>query len=231
MDKTDEWIKLQNEMNQNVIIKDSFDLTKVKYVAGLDISFDKADPTKTCGYLTVVEIDTCNIVYEDYYVIKLDIPYQTGFLGFREVPVYKILYANLLRTHPEFKPDVTLIDGFGILHHRGAGSATHLGLELDIPTCGIAKTLLCIDELSERQIKKQFKEQCKTKGDYINLIGKSGKIHGVAFKSADNITNPIYISIGHKISLESAIDIVGRLCKYRIPEPIRNSDIKSKLHF
>ena len=124
-----------------------------------------------------------------------------------------------------------MIDGFGILHHREFGSASHLGLIENIPTIGIAKTLLMIDGMDEKKIRDKFKLECHKKGDYIELIGDSGKNYGVAFKSGDNVEKPIYISIGHKISLKSAIEFVNKTCFFRIPEPIRNSDIKSKLHF
>jgi deoxyinosine 3'endonuclease (endonuclease V) len=123
-----------------------------------------------------------------------------------------------------------MIDGFGILHYRAYGSASQLGMETSIPSIGIGKTLLNIDGLDEYMIKERFRKECKNVGDYIKLIGNSGKVYGVAYKSAKDTSNPIYISIGHMISLESCIDIVYKTTKYRIPEPIRNSDIKSKLY-
>lgn len=89
-----------------------------------------------------------------------------------------------------------MIDGFGILHPRGFGSASHVGHSLNIPTIGVAKTLMCIDGLNEHEIKKEFKSKCVLKGDYINLTGNSGKLYGSALKSADSSTNPIYVSIG-----------------------------------
>ena len=74
-----------------------------------------------------------------------------------------------------------------------------------------------------------FLIKCKNKSDYIELVGKTtNNIYGAAVKSSENSKKPIYISIGHKISLKSAIEIIIKTCKYKLPEPIRNSDIKSK---
>jgi deoxyinosine 3'endonuclease (endonuclease V) len=69
------------------------------------------------------------------------------------------------------------------------------------------------------------------KGDYIELKGDSGTIWGVALKSCESSEKPIYVTIGHKINLDTAKNIVLKTCLYKIPEPIRNSDIKSKLYF
>lgn len=209
-----------------VICNDTFDVTQTKFVAGVDISFG-VDPN-ACGHITVLDFKTLNVVYEDYLNVVLSVPYVSGFLAFREVPVYVALLDKLKQTKPEYYPDIVIVDGSGILHHRCFGSASHLGVIYDIPTIGCAKTLLSVDGLNEKDVKAQAKLLQK-KGDTIQLTGQSGKIYGVALKSSDKSTNPIYISIGHKISLESAVKIITQLCIYRIPEPIRNSDIKSKL--
>lgn len=225
----EEWTKYQEEGAKKVICEDGFDIDNLRYVAGVDISFNKKDPSLACGYLTVVDYNSMNIVYEDHQNIKLTLPYVSGYLAFREMPVYTALLNKLKEDMPKFYPDVVMIDGSGILHHRCFGSASQLGLIHDIPTIGCAKTLLCVDGLDERDIKALFKANCDKKGDSIELVGDSGKVYGVALKGANDSDNPLYISIGHKMSIESAIIITTRLCKFRIPEPIRNSDIKSKL--
>ena len=230
MDLT-KWSKYQIENSKKVITKDTFDVNNIKYVGGVDISFNKKDPSISCAYLTIVNFNTNDIVYEDHETVKLTIEYVSGFLGFREVPVFKTLLDRLKQKKPELYPDVIMVDGFGILHPRGFGSATHLGYELDIPTIGVGKTLITIDGMDEKVIKNDFKVECKNKGDYIELVGKSGKLYGCAVKGSHDTTNPIYVSLGHKISLGTAVSIVLKTCKFRIPEPIRNSDIKSKLYF
>ena len=91
--------------------------------------------------------------------------------------------------------------------------------------------MLSHDGLNEKVIREQFKLNCKKKGDFINLVGDSGTVWGVALKSSDSSEKPIYVTIGHRISLEKAMDLVLKTCIYKNPEPIRNSDIKSKLYF
>jgi deoxyinosine 3'endonuclease (endonuclease V) len=226
-----DWTNYQIENADKVSQIDNFDIDKIKYVGGLDISFSKEDQNIVCGYLTIIDYITGNIVYEDHYNTKMDIPYISGYLGFREVPIYAILIEKLKQNNIELIPDVIMVDGFGILHQRCFGSASHLGIICDLPTIGVGKTLLQLDGLKENSIKKMVKKQCKQKGDYVYLIGNSKKEYGAALKSSTDSTNPIYVSIGHKITLDSAIKIVSHMCKYRIPEPIRNSDIKSKLYF
>lgn len=222
---TQEWEQYQIDLSSKLIDYDNFGEYPVKYVGGLDISFDKTNNRNGCAYLTVMNYQTKEIVYERYDICEMDIPYVSGFLGFREIPQYKRLIDKI--RGKEFFPDVFLVDGFGILHHRMCGSATQLGIELDIATIGVGKTLLCHDGLSEYAIKPHFRNVCTKKGDYVELRGNSGKIWGAAVMPTDKSSNPIYVTIGHKISLSTAIEIVNNMCVYKIPEPIRNSDIKS----
>lgn len=212
-----------------VIKTDIIEKTSIRYVAGLDISFDKNDNDFACAYITIYDILTNSIVYENYKLCKMKTPYISGCLGLREVPEY-IELLNKISTKPYY-PQLLMVDGFGILHPREYGSASELGDIVNLPTIGVAKTLMCIDGLDEHAIKKEFREKCKKKGDIIMLIGNSGKIYGAALKSSDNSNTPIYVSIGYGCSLETSIEFTNKLSVYKIPEPIRNSDIKSKLHF
>jgi deoxyinosine 3'endonuclease (endonuclease V) len=225
------WEYYQLENAAKIVKTDTFTLDDVMYIAGLDISFDKMDKSnsKACAYITVYDVIRKKIVYEDYNLCILSIPYISGFLGFREVPEYLKLLAKLKETKPEFYPHVLQVDGCGILHHRGFGSASHLGFITGLASIGVAKTLLHIDGLNEKECKALCKTTCNHVGDYNHLIGESGKLYGVALKSS-TADNPIYVSIGHNISLESAIKLTLRTCIFRIPEPIRNSDIKSRGH-
>lgn len=222
-----EWEKYQIENSKNIITTDTTDVNKIRYIGGLDISFDKKNNSIGCAYLTIYDIKLHKIVYENHKLCKLDLPYISGFLGFREIPIYTIITDEI--KGKTFYPDVLFIDGFGILHPRGFGSASQIGYEFDIKSVGIAKTLMCIDGLDEIKIKSQFRKECHKKGDYIKLIGISNNVYGVALKTSDEAINPLYISVGHKISLESCIALVLSTCQFKNPEPIRNSDIKSKL--
>ena len=227
----DDQQKMENfqlENADNVILEDTFDSESVRYVGGLDLSSDKNDETRGIAYITIYDICLKEIVYEDHNTCELKVPYISGLLGFREVPEFVKLLDKVRNAHEEFYPDVLMIYGFGILHYRGFGSASQLGYETDLPTIGLGKTLLQIDGLDEKVIKEKFRNTCKNIGNYNEIIGKSGKTYGAAYKSTPDTSNPIYITIGHNISLETAVKIVSMTCEYRTPEPIRNSDIKSK---
>ena len=220
----EEWAREQDTLRTRVVTTDQFDPASLKRVGGVDISFDKKDPTRACAYLVVFDAGTLEPIYEDHEVVTLTIPYIAGFLGFREVPHYLTLLDRLRRTQPEHTPDVILVDGFGTLHHRGFGSACHLGVMGNIPALGCAKTLMCLDGLDEKKTKTAFKDPTV---ETLDLIGDSGTVHGVAVRSPGT-TNPIYVSVGHGVSLKTAVDVVKRVSKYRVPEPIRLADIRSK---
>lgn len=226
------WVKIQELGAAQVSQTDGININSVKYIGGLDISFDKANNSRACAYLTVWDVQSHQIVYEDYQICNLSIPYISGFLGFREIPQYVKLLSKMQadQNSSKYYPHVLMIDGFGVLHERKFGCACQIGVELNIPTIGIGKTLMCIDGLDEKQVKQNFISHCKTKSDSIELVGISGYIYGLALKTASNVSNPLYISVGHKISLKTAKELVLSTCIYKNPEPIRNSDIKSKLH-
>lgn len=224
------WKLHQINMQKYVIIEDQSNnfINEIRYIGGVDISFDKKDPNKCCVYLIVIDFNNLSVVYEDHRNEILTIPYISGYLGFREVTHYKNLLEKLKVSKPELYPDVVLVDGFGILHQRGYGSASQLGIECNIPTIGSAKTLLYHDGLDEREIKNIFRN-----GDIYeyDLKGKSGIVYGRAISVGEIKTNPIFVSVGHKISLDTAINVIKKCSKYRIPEPIRLADIRSKLYF
>lgn len=129
---------------------------------------------------------------------------------------------------------MTFFLGNGLLHPRQFGIASHLGVLSDLPTIGVAKTFLRIpgelDNVSE--IKNEYKKVLKKKGDYMNLIGTaSGTAYGCALRTSDNATNPVFVSQGHRISLQTSIKVVLALCpQYRIPEPIRAADLESRAY-
>jgi deoxyinosine 3'endonuclease (endonuclease V) len=128
------------------------------------------------------------------------------------------------------EPDVTLVDGNGILHPEGFGLASHFGVLMDIPTVGVSKTFLHVDGLSKTDIKEIVASEAKESELHngVSLIGKSGRCWGVALTGGKGVKNPIYVSVGHCISLKSAVKIVQACCLYRIPEPIRQADLRSR---
>ncbi|XP_058026823.1 endonuclease V isoform X5 [Ahaetulla prasina] len=113
-----------------------------------------------------------------------------------------------------------LADSFGI--------ACHLGVLTGLPCIGVAKNLLQVEGLANDELHKKQIQDLQAGGDAFPLTSTSGKILGMALRSCAKSTKPIYISVGHKISLLSAVRLVHSCCKYRIPEPIRQADIRSR---
>ncbi|PRQ28107.1 putative deoxyribonuclease V [Rosa chinensis] len=215
-------MEAQDELKQKLIAQDDFpwrsattapptsdqEEKALKYVGGVDISYSKEHPSMACGTLVVLDIHSLQVVYEDYSVLTLSVPYVPGFLAFREAPVLLELLEKMKAGANLFYPQLLMVDGNGILHPRA--KLHHVdGLTLS----GVRQLL-------------KAKEDCAE--DFINLTGRSGRIWGVAMRSTDGSVKPIFISIGHRISLDTAIKIVKLTCKYRVPEPIRQADIRSR---
>jgi len=168
------------------------------------------------------------VLYESYKLVKLTKPYIPGFLAFREVNFLVDLVNQLRAQKPALVPQIIFVDGNGTLHTRGFGSACHFGVLAGLPTVGVAKNLMFVDGLSTDSVKQKFRDQCHRGGDAIPLIGDSGVCHGWALKSTDDSNNPIYISSGHRISQKLALDLSKSVCDYRIPEPVRQADLRSR---
>ncbi|XP_059235870.1 endonuclease V isoform X3 [Mustela nigripes] len=129
-------------------------------------------------------------------------------------------------SYPEL--EVLLVDGNGVLHHRGFGVACHLGVLTDLPCVGVAKKLLQVDGLENDAQHKEKIRLLQAGGDSFPLVGGSGTVLGMALKSHDRSSRPLYISVGHKISLEAAVRLTRGCCRFRIPEPVRQADIRSR---
>ncbi len=225
-----EWIRQQNEIRAAAItVSDTgVDLLSATHVAGFDISFDKTDPDRACAALVVCDAVSLAVVYEDYEVVQLTMPYIPCFLGFREVPHYLLLLERLRarivsgEVSAAIMPQIALVDGFGLLHPR-AGSASQLGVAGNIPTIGVGKTLMAYDGLDEHKVRGDLL-LLHTGVTEMDLVGDSGKVHGVAVLASSEHKKPIYVSIGHRVDLVTAVALVKRLCRHRIPEPIRQAD-------
>jgi deoxyribonuclease V len=168
-------------------------------VAGVDVAYTKQH---SIGAVAVLDYDSLSIVEARTARVKTRFPYIPTLLSFREIPP-ALAAVRKLKT----KADVLLVDGQGIAHPYRLGFASHLGLLLDKPTIGVAKSLLCgeIDALNS--------------DGWAPILDESEVIGAAITK---NSRKPIYVSVGHKISLERAIDVVKHCTKsYRIPEPIR----------
>ena len=174
------------------------------FIAGVDISVGKAQGVAT-GAIVVLSYPELRVVETKVAQGRLDFPYIPGLLSFRESPLTLAACDGLSIT-----PDLILVDGQGVAHPRRFGLASHLGLFLDMPTIGCAKSLLC----------GSYEMPGVEPGSYAEIIDR-GETIGAALRTRPGV-KPVYVSIGHKVDLQTAIHWVLRCCRgYRLPEPTR----------
>nr|XP_033817449.1 endonuclease V isoform X2 [Geotrypetes seraphini] len=149
-------------------------------VGGLDLSFVKGDEANACASLVVLSYPDLEVVYEDCCMVNLTAPYVAGFLAFREVPSLVEAVERLQDKDPSLMPQVLLVDGNGVLHHRGFGVACHLGVLTGLPCIGIAKNLLQVSGLENDELHKEQIRNLQTGGDTFPLVESSGKVLGMA---------------------------------------------------
>ncbi|KAF9359322.1 hypothetical protein BGX26_012607 [Mortierella sp. AD094] len=269
----EEWAKQQSILKTNLVLTDDHPDWSVvlkpgnthqlesaeglKYIGGVDLSFIVGNNEDAIASLIILSypelkakcVFSCltiilyQVVYENHAKVKLTLPYIAGYLAFREVEPLLGLIQTLRANQPELEPQLILVDGCGILHPRGFGLASHLGLVSNIPTIGCSKNYLVINGdgpilgANPTELKNIFRDFVATNQDAHGLMplkGEiTGKVYGAALsaattKSADGAQNPIFVSIGHKVSLETAVAIVRACSLHRVPEPIRQADLKSR---
>lgn len=196
---------IQEQLRHRVIIED--DLATVRYVAGVDVGF-KNNYQITQAAVAVLSFPSLELVESAIAQIPTTFPYVPGFLSFREIPAIVEALKKIQTT-----PDLILCDGQGLAHPRRFGLACHLGVLLDLPTIGVAKSLFI----------GKHEELPLDKGNWKPLIDRDETV-GMVLRSRTSV-KPIYISIGHKISLPTAKDYVMKcLTKYRLPETTRWAD-------
>ncbi len=197
-----EAVALQLQLASKTIYNQPLDLDKIKLVAGVDVS---VKDNVSQAAVVVLRYPELNVIETVLHKMPTPFPYVPGLLTFREGPVLEHAFKALMN-----EPDVFIFDGMGRIHPRRMGIAAHLGLWLQRPTIGCGKTPFI----------GKYTEPAPTRGSYSDLIDKSEKI-GVVLRTKDNV-KPVYISVGHKAELESAIKLVMNCTtKYRLPEPIR----------
>jgi deoxyribonuclease V len=182
-----------------LVIPDDMLPKNILYVAGVDVAYSDES---SIGAMVVLDYKSLTVVEAVKANVKTLFPYIPTLLSFREI---RPTVAAIRKT--KTRPDVFLVDGQGFSHPQRLGFASHLGLILDKPTIGVAKSLLC----GEVGVFNQEK--------WAPIIDK-GELVGAAI--AQEKKRPIYVSVGHKISLKRAIEIVKHCTRsHRIPEPIR----------
>ncbi|HLW68762.1 MAG TPA: deoxyribonuclease V [Gemmataceae bacterium] len=202
-----EAVQLQRKMASRIDAQ--VPLTCMELVAGADISYDLATQ-KTYATVLLFRLADDQVIETQDVILETKFPYVSGLLTFREAPALLKAFAKLKNT-----PDVVMIDGQGIAHPRRIGLASNVGLWLDLPTIGCAKSRLI----------GTFKAPAKQAGSLSPLMDKEEQV-GYVVRTRENV-NPVFVSVGHKIDLASAVRVVLACCRgYRIPEPTRLADIR-----
>jgi len=197
--------QVQRELAAHVDSTDRFG--EINRVGGTDCSNLPSDPEKRMTAVCV-SLNYPALQVQEYAHAQADapLPYVPGFLGFREAPALVEAIQKL-----SVMPDLLMVDGHGISHPRRLGIASHLGVLLDCPTIGVAKNIL---------VGKAGGDLGPNVGDSVPLVWKGNQI-GWVLRSRVN-TLPIYVSPGHRVSMQSALELVIRcLGKTKLPEPTR----------
>lgn len=208
---TREAIELQRALAGRVVREDR--LGPVRLIAGVDVAYDRRGRSGTARAAVVVfAYPDLTVVEEAAVEVAVDFPYVPGLLTFREAPAAIAALERL-----SHRPDVLLCDGQGLAHPRRLGFAAHLGLFLDVPSVGVAKSVLV----------GTYAEPGPAKGDWSPLMDKD-EIIGAALRTRAG-ASPVFISIGHRVSLPTAISLVlGCTTSFRLPQTTRLADRLSK---
>ena len=199
-------IAIQEKLQAEVITEDQLK-EPVQYVAGVDMGFE-ADGTISRAAVAVLSFPDLQLQETSLARRPTTFPYIPGFLSFREIPAILDAMEKI-----KIIPDIILCDGQGIAHPRRFGIACHLGLIVDIPSIGVAKSLLV----------GKHEDLPEVRGSWQPLTHKGEKI-GAVLRTRVGV-KPVYVSSGHRVSLPTAIDYVLRCTpKYRLPETTRIAD-------
>ena len=198
--------EMQLQLRARVRRRNGPELRRIRLVAGADVSIRGG---RAIAAIPVLRFDDLQVVDVALAEEPVRFPYVPGLLSFREIPVLLEAYRGL-----RAQPDLLLVDGQGIAHPRRFGLAAHLGVLLDKPTIGCAKT---------RYI-GVHDEPHETAGHYVDLIDDStdgGEVIGGVLRTRDRV-KPLFVSIGHKVDLQTALDLVLDCgAGFRLPEPTR----------
>ncbi|QVQ52641.1 endonuclease V [Spiractinospora alimapuensis] len=194
-----------------LVREEALSTAEVTLVAGVDVTYaDAVD--RLVAAAVVLRLPGLDVVERSWVSARPCFPYVPGLFAFREAPPLLDVLATL-----ETVPDVVVCDGYGRAHPRRFGLASHLGVLLDRPVVGVAKSPFvgeAVPPTSER-------------GSWSDLT-IDGEVVGRALRTRDGV-KPVYVSVGHRVDLPSGTDLVLRLSpRYRVPEPIRHADRLSR---
>src|SRR5919199_4151049 len=195
---------LQEELASRVAAGPALDLGGVRYVAGADVS---TEGDRAYATVAVLDFPRLSVAEVQGFEAPLEFPYVPGLLAFREIPSV----AGALRK-VDTAVDVVICDAQGLAHPRRVGVASHIGLYLDVPTVGCAKSVLV----------GEFEEPKEEKGSVADLVHR-GEVVGRVLRTREGVS-PVYVSVGDGIDLVSSVDLVLACCtRYRLPETTRQA--------
>ncbi|MFB3926063.1 MAG: deoxyribonuclease V [Syntrophales bacterium] len=200
---------IQEKLRDRIVLNDSRGSGKINLIAGADISYARGS---NLFFAAVVLMKFPEMVMLETAVAegRVDFPYIPGLLSFREGPILLKAFERLA-----IRPDVVLFDGQGIAHPRGIGLASHMGLFLNLPSIGCAKT----------KLSGSHADVGGKAGDFTWLTN-GGRAVGAVLRTKSKV-KPIFVSPGHKISLERAVSVAFASCAgYRLPEPTRRAHLE-----
>ncbi|MEM3568625.1 MAG: endonuclease V [Candidatus Jordarchaeales archaeon] len=200
---------IQLKLAEKVVEEDSFG--SLENICGLDVSYN-GENAVACA--VTLKLEGLRKVEEAIAFSRAYFPYIPTFLSFRETPIIMKAVRRLRE-----QVDVFMVDANGVLHPYFLGAASHLGVLLDKPTIGVAKRLLCGELLEPRKLES---------GVTFAPIILKGRVAGAAVSVKG--LKPIYVSVGHKVSLETAVKLVVKTSRHRMPEPLRLAHFLSKRH-
>lgn len=198
----EEAAKIQDELRGRIVIQNRF--STLRTVGGADVAYSKKG-NRLFGAIAVFSFPQLEWIDSTTVHGAISFPYLPGLFSFREGPILLEAFHHL-----KVKPDLLLFDGHGIAHPKRFGLASHLGLWLDLPTIGCARTSLLGNE----------KPSGPSKGDFT-WVYQDGEKVGAVLRTRE-LVKPVFVSPGHRIDLPTSIEIVLATCLHsRIPEPLR----------
>lgn len=193
--------KTQLQLSKRIIFEDRLP-REIRYVAGVDVAYTS---DLSIGAVAVLDYSNLNLVEKQTALRKTTFPYIPTLLSFKELPPTMLCIKRL-----KIQPDLFLVDGQGFAHPYHCGFASHLGIVLGKPTIGVAKSKL-VGEVEDFG------------GRDFAYLRHQGEIVGAAVKTMPGC-KPVYVSVGHMVSLENAIKIVKHCAPHGgIPEPLRKA--------
>jgi deoxyribonuclease V len=204
-----EAVRIQEQLKERLDLASGLAVAPTT-IAGVDVSYVDGE-RRVAAAAVVIDVSTLETVESATVLGEVTFPYVPGLLAFREVPILLATLGEL--THP---PDVVVCDGYGIAHPRRFGLACHLGVLTGRPTFGVAKT----------PFTATFAEPGPHRGEWSPLLD-DGEVLGRVVRTQNRV-KPVFVSVGHRISLDEATALTLAVSRYRLPETTRRADSLSR---